>query len=73
MSRSKWKMQPINIENLTQQTNNRTFTILPAHIDKTIEVYNGLKYIKITITKDMIGHKLGEYAATRSKNIIKKK
>ena len=73
MSRSKWKMLPLQASNLEIKTKQRNFIILNKHINQTIEVYNGFKYIKVIINKNMVGHKLGEYALTRKKAIIKKK
>ncbi len=70
MSRSKWKLT--TTKNNITQTNARNLTILPEHINKTINIYNGLKYSKLIISKDMVGHKLGEYAGTRKKNNNKK-
>lgn len=73
MSRSKWKTLPKQPRILDNKTQQRNIIILDQYINQTIEVYNGHKYIKVTITKDMVGHKLGEYALTRKRNIIKKK
>tara|TARA_R110001592_G_scaffold275133_3_gene542162 strand:- start:6182 stop:6337 length:156 start_codon:yes stop_codon:yes gene_type:complete len=39
--------------------------ILPSFIGLTISVYNGLKYKKLYITENMVGHKLGEFVFTR--------
>jgi small subunit ribosomal protein S19 len=45
----------------------RNNLILKEYISLTIHIYNGLKYIPILITKDIVDHKFGEYAPTRKK------
>lgn len=51
----------------------RRSTILSTWIGKRIDLYNGLRFVPITIKSYMIGHKLGEYVYTRKKCIHKKK
>jgi small subunit ribosomal protein S19 len=48
------------------QTWSRSSTILPIMIGYTISVYNGKKHIPIFITDSLVGHKLGEFAPTRT-------
>lgn len=48
------------------KTWSRRSTIFPEFIGNTFEVHNGKKFIKVFVTEDMIGHKLGEFAPTRS-------
>ena len=48
------------------KTWSRKSTIYPEFIGNTFEVHNGKQFIKVFITEDMIGHKLGEFAPTRS-------
>lgn len=48
------------------KTWSRSSTILPIMIGHTISVYNGQKHIPIYITDALVGHKLGEFAQTRS-------
>src|SRR5213596_4408248 len=43
----------------------RRCTILPEFVGHTLAVHNGNKFIPIYITENMVGHKLGEFAATR--------
>jgi small subunit ribosomal protein S19 len=43
----------------------RRSTIMPDFIGLTIAVHNGKQHVPIQITENMIGHKLGEFAATR--------
>jgi len=54
------------------KTYSRASLIMPNFIDKTIQVYNGKKFISVKITPDMIGHKLGEFAPTRARYTFKK-
>ncbi len=44
----------------------RRSTILPQFVGLTFGVYNGQKHIPVTITEEMVGHKFGEFAPTRS-------
>lgn len=48
------------------KTWSRSSTILPIMIGHTISVYNGQKHIPVYITDALVGHKLGEFAQTRS-------
>ncbi len=44
----------------------RRSTITPDFVGHTIQVHNGRKFIPVYITQDMVGHKLGEFAPTRT-------
>lgn len=48
------------------QTWSRRSTILPNFVGLTFNVYNGQKFIPVYVTEDMVGHKLGEFAPTRT-------
>ena len=48
------------------QTWSRRSTIFPAFVGLTIAVYNGRELVPVYITEDMVGHKLGEFAPTRT-------
>jgi len=48
------------------QTWSRRSTIFPEFIGHTIAVYNGREHVPVYITEDMVGHKLGEFAPTRT-------
>ena len=48
------------------KTWSRRSTILPDLIGHTIAVHNGRKFIPVYITEQMVGHKLGEFAPTRT-------
>ena len=44
----------------------RACTILPEFVGHTFLVHNGNKFLKVFVTEDMVGHKLGEFAPTRT-------
>jgi len=48
------------------KTWSRRSTIFPEMIGHTIAVHDGRKHVPVYITEDMVGHKLGEFAATRT-------
>lgn len=48
------------------KTWSRRSTIFPQMIGHTIAVYDGRKHVPVYVTEDMIGHKLGEFAPTRT-------
>ena len=48
------------------KTWSRRSTITPEMVGHTLAVYNGRKFIPVYITENMVGHKLGEFAPTRT-------
>ncbi|MEZ7893378.1 MAG: 30S ribosomal protein S19 [Candidatus Wallbacteria bacterium] len=62
------KIRLMNQENKKKviKTWSRSSTIIPEMVQHTITVYNGKKHIPVFITEDMVGHKLGEFALTRT-------
>jgi len=48
------------------KTWSRRSTIMPDFIGLTIAVHNGRQHVPILVTENMVGHKLGEFAATRT-------
>ena len=79
MARSVWKGPFVDLHLLkkaesAQDTNargaiktwSRRSTILPQFVGLTFSVYNGHKFIPVSVNEDMVGHKLGEFAPTRS-------
>lgn len=48
------------------KTWSRRSTILPQFVGANVMVHNGHKWIPIFVTENMVGHKLGEFAPTRS-------
>ena len=48
------------------KTWSRKSTIIPEFVGLSFLIYNGKKFIPLTISEDMVGHKLGEFAPTRT-------
>jgi small subunit ribosomal protein S19 len=48
------------------KTWSRRSTVTPEMVGHTMAVYNGRKFIPVYVTENMVGHKLGEFAATRT-------
>lgn len=48
------------------KTWSRRSTILPEFVGMTFAVHNGKKFLPVFISEDMVGHKLGEFAPTRT-------
>ena len=78
MSRSVWKgpfVDPSLIKKVEKQkmatnikpikTWSRKSTIIPEFVGVSFLIHNGKKFILITISEDMVGHKLGEFSPTR--------
>ncbi len=92
MSRSVWKGPFVDLYLLKKaetaqeaskaapiKTWSRRSTILPQFVGLTFSVYNGHKFIPVSVNEDMVGHKLGEFAPTRTfkghsadKKVVKK-
>jgi small subunit ribosomal protein S19 len=79
MARSTWKGPFVDLyllkkAEVAQEAGNkqpmktwsRRSTILPQFIGLTFAVYNGKKFIPVYVTDEMVGHKLGEFAPTRT-------
>ena len=47
------------------KTWSRSCTIVPEFIGYTFMVHNGKNFLKVLVTEDMVGHKLGEFSPTR--------
>ena len=78
MSRSVWKGPFVDqslikkVEKEKNETSRRPIktwsrksTIIPDFVGVTFLIHNGKKFISITISEDMVGHKLGEFSPTR--------
>lgn len=78
MSRSVWKgpfVDPSLLKKVEKQKNetsrkpiktwSRKSTIIPEFVGISFLIHNGKKFIQITISEDMVGHKLGEFSPTR--------
>ena len=48
------------------KTWSRRSTIFPIMVGHTIAVHDGRKHVPVYVTEDMVGHKLGEFVATRT-------
>ena len=53
-------------EKKVRKTWSRATTNFPPFVDHTIAVHDGRKHVPVYITEDMVGHKLGEFAPTRT-------
>lgn len=53
-------------KNTVIKTWSRRSTIIPPFVGVTFGVYNGKKFIPVLVSEDMVGHKLGEFAPTRT-------
>ena len=53
-------------ENKVLKTWSRASTIFPEFVGHTIAVHDGRKHVPVYVTEDMVGHKLGEFAPTRT-------
>ena len=62
----KIQKQNKNNEKKVIQTWSRRSTVFPEFVGHTIAVYNGREHVPVYITEDMVGHKLGEFAPTRT-------
>lgn len=62
------KVEKLNEENrkVVVRTWSRASTIFPQMVGHTIAVHNGRRHVPIYITENMVGHKLGEFAPTRT-------
>jgi small subunit ribosomal protein S19 len=64
----KKKVDALNAESKKQviKTWSRRSTILPEFVEHTFAVHNGRKFVPVYVTENMVGHKLGEFAPTRT-------
>ena len=58
----KYKIDP---KKIPIKTWSRKSTIIPDFVGVSFLIYNGKKFIPVTISEDMVGHKLGEFSPTR--------
>jgi len=81
MKRSKKKGPFILLQHKNNKTSNknsiftlkRNFEVTFQIIGVTCHVYDGKNFIKLNISENMVGHKLGEFVPTRAKFVFKKK
>ena len=55
-----------NGEKVVLKTWSRASTIFPDFVGHTVAVHDGRKHVPVYVTEDMVGHKLGEFAPTRT-------
>mgnify|MGYP003185720618 CR=1 FL=1 len=55
-----------NGEKIVLKTWSRSSTIFPDFVGHTFAVHDGRKHVPVYVTEDMVGHKLGEFVATRT-------
>ena len=62
------KVEALNVKGDKQviKTWSRASTVLPQMIGHTIAVHNGRQHVPVYVTEQMVGHKLGEFAPTRT-------
>ncbi|QQE74682.1 30S ribosomal protein S19 [Brevibacillus composti] len=62
------KVEVLNEKNEKRvvKTWSRRSTIFPEFVGHTFAVYDGRKHVPVYVTEDMVGHKLGEFAPTRT-------
>ena len=62
------RVEKMNAENKKEvlKTWSRRSTIYPDFVGHTVAVYNGKTHLPVYITEDMVGHKFGEFAPTRT-------
>ncbi len=62
------KVEDLNMSRKRQviRTWSRASTIFPQMVGHTIAVYDGRRHVPIYVTENMVGHKLGEFAPTRT-------
>jgi small subunit ribosomal protein S19 len=76
MTRTRWKgpLLDLNYENLKKiKTIARTTEVIPKHVGLTLGIHTGKKFIKLTVTEEMLGYKFGSFALTRGQFSFKKK
>ncbi|ELU43964.1 ribosomal s19 domain-containing protein [Rhizoctonia solani AG-1 IA] len=76
LARSAWKgpyfvafsnLSRARTDNIPVKTMSRSCTILPNFVGVKFLVHNGKQFLPVSVTQDMVGHKLGEFAPTRKR------
>lgn len=83
MSRAKWKGPYINLkyfqnfDSLDKKKSvlliSRDSLVIPKFIGSTFKIHTGNSFLEVLVTKEMVGHKFGEFALTRKVFDFKKK
>ena len=66
INRKKVEKQKQDPKKMPIKTWSRKSTIIPEFVGVSFLIYNGKKFIPVTISEDMVGHKLGEFSPTRT-------
>ena len=75
MTRSIWKgpfVDPSLFKPFDKVWSRRSM-VIPSFVGKEVRIYTGKAFLRVKITEQMVGHKLGEFASTRKRPIHKKK
>ena len=56
-----------------QKVFNRNTVLIPYSLNKNFNVHNGMTFLSVTVSEEIIGHKLGEFSQTRRRYFFKKK
>lgn len=82
MARVSWKPLYIHPDFITQKKlikneeeiilYNRATVLTKQMVGLKFQIYNGMRFFPITVTSDMLGHRVGEFAPTRKKPLAKK-
>jgi ribosomal protein S19 len=75
MKRSKWKGIYVKPNNINEKFIyiSRNSSIIPKFVGQTFKIHSGNSFKEITITKEMLGHKFGEFSKTKTEFVFKKK
>lgn len=79
MKRPKWKGFFAKPENYLDKTSkesrkiSRNSSIIPKFVNQTFRIHNGKTFKELTVTREMLGHKFGEFSRTRVEFEFKKK
>ena len=65
--------KPLTTDSKEIVTKARGSLILPKYVGKTVQIHNGKTFTKVAVLREMVGHKLGEFAKTRKTFKFKKK
>lgn len=75
MKRSKWKGPLIRPKDFKKKSLilPRNYTVISQVVGLVCNVHSGKKFVKLSLTEEMIGHKVGEFVPTRERFEFKKK
>ena len=59
------KCEECEVKKKAIKTHDRSIVIVPKMVGLTIGVYNGKEFVRVVVSEEMLGHRLGEFAMTR--------